>query len=76
MVIFYSLDIFRRAEVELDNYVLSILAQSGISLGYILAPLLMNRVSRKKHFLSAGIFMVCNLLIASFVIYFEVCTIK
>ena len=72
MVIFYSLDLFRRAKIDLNKYMLSMLAQGGISIGYITAPFLMNRVSRKLHYIVAGTFMVCNLVAAAFIIHLEV----
>ena len=72
MVIFYSLDLFKRAKIDLNIFMLSMMAQGGISVGYILAPLLMNKVSRKVHYLVAGTFMVCNLVAAAFIIHFEV----
>merc|ERR1711884_347516 len=71
MVIFYSLDLFRRAKIEMNQYMLSMLAQGGISIGYIIGPTLMNRVSRKVHYIVAGTFMVFNLVAAAFIIHLE-----
>jgi len=35
-IVFYSLDIFRRADVKLNNYVLSIFVQSGFLFGFMI----------------------------------------
>merc|ERR1719447_1212471 len=56
-IVFYSLDIFRRADVQLNNYVLSIFVQSGFLFGFMIAAFLMSRVGRKAQFIMSGLFM-------------------
>lgn len=71
MLVFYSLTIFRKANVQLNNYLVSILVQSGITLGYIISSFLMSRVPRKIHFIAAGLFMATNLLAAGIILQAE-----
>ena len=69
MVTFYSLDIFRRANVEMNNYVLSIFVQSGFLFGYIVATILMSRgVARKAQFITSGLFMAVFLMALGFIL--------
>ena len=47
MVSYYSLDIFRRANVQMNNYMLAIALQSAFTVGYIISAPLMTRIPRK-----------------------------
>ena len=71
-VSFYSLDIFRRAEVKMNNYVLSILVNSGFTIGYMVSALLMTRVGRKMQFICSGLFMAVSLATLGFTLNAEV----
>ena len=72
MLVFYSLDIFRRANVQMNNYMVSILVQSGVTGGYFISSFLMSRLPRKLHFIAAGLFMATNLLAAGIILQVEV----
>ena len=71
-VSFYSLDIFRRANVKMNNYVLSILVNSGFTLGYLFSAMIMTRVGRKLQFISSGLFMAVSLATLGFTLDAEV----
>ena len=71
-VSFYSLDIFRRANVKMNNYVLSILVNSGFTLGYLFSAMIMTRVGRKLQFISSGLFMAVSLATLGFTLDEEV----
>ena len=72
-VSFYSLDIFRRANVKMNNYVLSILVNSGFTIGYMVSAMLMTRVGRKMQFICSGLFMAVSLATLGFTLDAEVC---
>ena len=57
ILIFYSLDVFRRAKVKLNNHVLAIMTQSAIAFGSFLAALGMKRVPRRVQFISSTLLM-------------------
>lgn len=75
-VSFYSLDIFRRANVKMNNYVLSILVNSGFTLGYLFSAMIMTRVGRKLQFISSGLFMAVSLATLGFTLDAEVFQIQ
>ena len=56
-IINYSLDIFRRANIKWNNYVLSILVQTGFIVGYSISTFLMSRIKRKVQYISAAALM-------------------
>ena len=72
MVIFYSLDIFKRANVQMNNYALSIMVQSGFLVGYIISSFLMVRTPRKLQFIASGLFMSASLVALGFILDVEV----
>ena len=72
MVIFYSLDIFKRANVQMNNYALSIMVQSGFLVGYIISSFLMVRTPRKLQFIASGLFMSASLVALGFILNVEV----
>lgn len=72
MVIFYSLDIFQRANVQMNNYALSIMVQSGFLVGYIISSFLMVRTPRKLQFIASGLFMSASLVALGFILDVEV----
>ena len=53
-IINYSLDIFRRANMKWNNYVLSILVQTGSITGYFISTFLMSRIKRKIQYISTA----------------------
>ena len=56
-IINYSLDIFRRANMKWNNYVLSILVQTGSITGYFISTFLMSRIKRKIQYISTASLM-------------------
>ena len=56
-IINYSLDIFRRANMKWNNYVLSILVQTGSITGYFISTFLMSRIKRKVQYISTASLM-------------------
>ena len=61
MVTYYSLDIFRRANVQMDNHILSILVYSGFTIGFIGSAFILSHIKRKIHFICAAAFMAISL---------------
>ena len=53
----YSLDIFKRANIKFNNYVLSVLVQSSTLLGYVISACIMNNIKRKNLFLFSAALM-------------------
>ena len=53
----YSLDIFRRANVKLNNYLLVVLVQGCTLTGYIISACIMRYVKRKHHFACSAALM-------------------
>ena len=70
----YSLDIFRRANVKMNNYLLAILINSGFTLGYMISAMIMPHVGRKLQFISSGLFMAVSLATLGFALKAEVIT--
>ena len=73
-VSFYSLDIFQRANVQMNNHMLSIFVTSGFTIGYIISAMIMTRVSRKLQFISSALFMALSTFTLGTVLSFEVCS--
>lgn len=59
-VAFYSLDIFQRAQVPMDNHLLSSLVQIGFILGYILSTPLLSKIPRRLQFIMSALFMALS----------------
>ena len=72
----YSLDIFRRANVKMNNYILAILINSGFTLGYMISAMIMTSVGRKLQFISSGLFMAVSLATLGFTLDAEVFQIQ
>ena len=70
----YSLDIFKRAEVDLDNYLLAILLQTSTLIGYMTAACVLPFVKRKRQFLISSILMGISQLLIGFSLKFSVST--
>lgn len=68
ILVFYSLDIFKRANVNMNSHVLAIFVQSGFLSGYIIAAFLMSRVTRKTQFIISGFFMATFLFALGFIL--------
>ena len=68
ILVFYSLAIFKRANVNMNSHVLAIFVQSGFLFGYVIAAFLMSRVTRKAQFIISGIFMATFLFALGFIL--------
>ena len=68
----YSLDIFRRADVKLNNYLLSILLQCCTLLGYIIAACIIPYVRRKYHFVLSAVGMGISQVVLGIALKFNV----
>ena len=68
----YSLDIFQRAQVNVNNYLLSILLQASTLIGYMIAACLLPRVKRRKQFLLSCAFMGVSQALLGFSLKFTV----
>ena len=62
-IINYSLDIFRRANIKWNNYVLSILVQTGSIIGYFISTFLISRIKRKVQYISTAALMAISQII-------------
>ena len=56
----------------MNNYVLSILVNSGFTLGYLFSAMIMQRVGRKLQFICSGLFMAISLATLGFTLDAEV----
>ena len=61
MVCYYSLDIFRRANVQMENHILSILVYGGFTSGFICSAFILTHIKRKIHFIGSAAFMAISL---------------
>ena len=61
MVTYYSLDIFRRANVQMENHILSILVYGGFTSGFIGSAFILTHIKRKIHFIGSAAFMAISL---------------
>ena len=68
ILVFYSLDIFKRANLDMNSHVLAIFVQSGFLIGYIIAAFLMSRITRKTQFIVSGFFMSIFLFALGFIL--------
>ena len=71
-IINYSLDIFRRANIKWNNYVLSILVQTGFIVGYFISTFLMIRIKRKVQYISTAVLIAVSQIILGFTLIAEV----
>ena len=72
-IVNYSLDIFRRANVQINNHFLSILVQVGYILGYFISACIMSHVKRKQHFAFSAVFMAISQATLGFALKAAVC---
>ena len=70
----YSLDIFKRANVKLDNSLLSVLLPSSCVLGYIISACIMSCIKRKYHFAFSAALMAISQAILGFALKLQVST--
>ena len=68
MLAVYSLDLFKRTEVQYNHYVLSIMTTSLCTTGYLISTYLTKKVPRKVHFMTSGLVLALNLFIAGMII--------
>ena len=66
---YYSLEIFAKAEVPLNEYILSILLQAGFTMSFMLSSSLMNIMKRRNQYLISGSLMAFCMLMLSFCMY-------
>ena len=66
---YYSLEIFAKAEVPLNEYVLSILLQVGFTVSYLLSSPLMNIMKRRTQYFFSAFLMAFCMLMLSFCMY-------
>ena len=71
-IVNYSLDIFRRANIKWNNYLLSILVQIGFIIGYFISAFLMSRIKRKVQYVSTAILMAMSQTILGFTLIADV----
>ena len=68
MLAMYSLDLFKRTQVEYNNYILSIMTSSLCTTGYLISSYLTKKVPRKVHFIVSGLVLAGNLFLAGIII--------
>ena len=68
----YNLDIFKRANVELNHYLIAVLFQTCSLVGYLISACIMTRVKRKHHFVCSTGLMGIFLLILGFALNADV----
>lgn len=61
MLSVYILDIFKRAEITYNHYILSICTTSATTTGYVISTYLTKKLPRKVQFIMAGVSMASNL---------------
>ena len=54
------LDIFRRANLQLNNYAIAIFVTSAFALGYFLSTILIQKIPRKVQYICSGIIMAIS----------------
>ena len=67
----YSLDIFQKANLSINKYLLAIILQIVWTFTYALATYLMSRVRRRRQFLTSGLFLAPSLAILGVTLYFQ-----
>ena len=72
MISAFILDIFRRAKITFNHYLLSILTTGATTTGYVISTFLMNRLPRKTHFTMGGIGMAASLLTGGIILKLQV----
>ena len=66
MVTYYSLKVFRQANVSIDKHILSLLVPSGVVIGFLISSVLLSKIKRKLHFSLATILMTVSLTALGF----------
>ena len=72
----YSLEIFRRANVQMNNHMLAITFPSGMTFGYIISSCIMSHVKRKHQFIFGVILMGISQAILGFALKADVIFIR
>ena len=72
IVSYYALDIFKRANVTMNNHILAILLASACTIGYAISSFLMRCVPRKVHFISSGLLMALSIITLGFTLQAKV----
>ena len=54
------LDIFRRANLQFNNYAIAIFVTSAFALGYFLSTILIQKIPRKVQYIISGIIMAIS----------------
>ena len=70
----YSMDIFKRAEVEVPHYLLTILLNLSFLTGYIISIFLTSTLKRKVQFLIGVILMSISQAVLGLALKAEVCS--
>ena len=71
----YVLDIFKRANVQLNNQILTILVLISLILGYSISACIMSHVKRKIHIACSAAFMAISQGTLGFALKAAVCMI-
>ena len=69
---YYSLDIFQKANLSVDKYLLAVILQGSWTVGYALASVGMARVGRRTQFLVSGMMLAPCLALLGLSVYFQV----
>ncbi len=59
----YSIYIFKKSNVALNEYVLSVLLQAGFTVGYLVSAPIMGHVGRRSQYFASSIFMATSMLL-------------
>ena len=68
MLSVYILDIFKRAEITYNHYILSICTTSATTSGYVISTYLTKKLPRKVQFIIAGVSMATNLCMGGIIL--------
>ena len=69
---YYSLDIFQKANLSVDKYLLAVILQGSWTIGYALASVGMARVGRRKQFLISGMMLAPCLALLGLSVFLQV----
>ena len=72
MLSVFILDIFQRANITFNHYLLSIMTTGATTTGYVISTFLMSKLPRKVQFIMGGIAMATSLLIAGIILKIQV----
>ncbi len=56
-MVYYSLVIFQNAEIDMNNHILAIVVQSGLTFGYVISTPMMSKLPRRFQFITSGLLM-------------------